>query len=456
MPLTTNSAQSMIPPSRHGLSQLSNRPILSIISISLLLRFTTTLLLLFSHRFLPSFAADATKLSSPLFPSYWEAFVRWDTVYFLEIAKDGYSREQRFAFSPGLPAIFRFGGELLRRVRGAEEVSFEDMVLVGIVSTTLATAGAAILLLSLHLFRSREYSLITSTLFLLAPARAVLHAVPYTEPFSALFTFAGMLTFIQHRDLLSSIMFACGATFRAQGAVMGLGFFGWRWILQRPFAANRLSLKRLVQGIVVTSFLSLISASPFLVFQAHAYREHCSSLTSLRPWCSSTFGFSYGWIQNLLDIDADTNVGPFRYWTLLQLPNFLLASPVLLLSFSASYSYYSSQPRFVLARTLPFLFSPSSPPPEQQRLFLSPALMPFIHLHTATTLLLLVSSHVQIVLRLCIVDPVVWWYATDLVLARAREGEGDRRRRWGERWIWYTIVWGTISIVLWALFLPPA
>ncbi|GAA5898913.1 uncharacterized protein JCM6883_003469 [Sporobolomyces salmoneus] len=443
----------MIPSSRYGLSQLSNRPILSIISISLILRFTTTLLLLVTHRFLPSFDADATKLSSPLFPSYWEAFVRWDTVYFLEIAKDGYTKEQRFAFSPGLPGILRFGGELLRRVRGAEEVSFEDMVLTGIVSTTMATTGAAVLLykLSFQLFRSREYSLATSILFLLAPARAVLHAVPYTEPFSALFTFAGMLSFIQHQDFLSSIMFACGATFRAQGAVLGLGFFGWRWILEKPFAATRFSPRRLVQGIVVTSFLSLISASPFLAFQAYAYREHCSSPILLRPWCSSTFGFSYGWIQSHY-----WNVGPFRYWTLLQLPNFLLASPVLLLSFSASYSYYSSQPRFVRSKTLPFLF-PSSPPPprsssDQRRPFLSPALLPFIHLHTATTLLLLVSSHVQIVLRLCIVDPVVWWYAADLVLAR----DGTEMRRWGERWIWYSVVWGTISIVLWALFLPPA
>jgi phosphatidylinositol glycan class V len=87
-------------------------------------------------------------------------------------------------------------------------------------------------------------------------------------------------------------------------------------------------------------------------------------------------------------------------------------------------------------------------------MFLDLSLLPFIHLHTATTLLLLISSHVQIILRLCIVNPVIWWYATDLVLSTGLEGE--KRRRWGMRWIWYSVIWGTISIVCWALFLPPA
>lgn len=150
------------------------------------------------------------------------------------------------------------------------------------------------------------------------------------------------------------------------------------------------------------------------------------------------------------------DVGPFRYWTLQQLPNFLLAAPVLALSFAASYTYYSSQPHLILSKTLPFIFTapPTSTTTPPRRMFLDLSLLPFIHLHTATTLLLLISSHVQIILRLCIVNPVIWWYATDLVLSTGLEAE--KRRRWGTRWIWYSVIWGTISIVCWALFLPPA
>ena len=191
------------------------------------------------------------------------------------------------------------------------------------------------------------------------------------------------------------------------------------------------------------------------------------------------------------------DVGPFRYWTVQQLPNFLLAAPVLAMSFAASYDYYTHRPRFVVAKTFPFLASsmPSLTPAEEEDdekerskkrrrrgrgaggPFFSPALLPFVHLHTATTVLLSVSAHVQIVLRLCSANPVVWWYVADLVLAGRRGGDDEgaarredcmgrdrdetatrRRRRsvWGQRWIVYTVVWGTVSIICWALFLPPA
>ena len=124
---------------------LLDRPVLSIVLLSLLLRLATSLALLATHSFLPSFDASATLLSSPLNPIY-QAFVRWDTVYFVDIAKEGYTQEQRLAFTPGLPMLLRGGAELLRRVKGAGQASTEDLVLAGMISTTFATTGAAVLL----------------------------------------------------------------------------------------------------------------------------------------------------------------------------------------------------------------------------------------------------------------------------------------------------------------------
>ncbi|GAA6005245.1 hypothetical protein JCM11491_002633 [Sporobolomyces phaffii] len=431
-------------------------PTRAIVLASVLLRLATSLAVLSVHALLPSFDASAARLDSPLAPSY-EGFVRWDSVYFLAIARDGYSHEQRLAFFPGLPGALRIGAELARLLTRGPDLTFEAMVIAGIVLTTLATTGAAVLLykMTLHLSQSPTHSLVTSFLFLLAPARAVLHAVPYTEPLSAFFTFAGMYSFVSRRHVRSSILFACGTLFRAQGAVLGLGFFGWRYMLEQPFRAGRFSFWKLATGTAITAALSLISASPFLAFQAYAHRLYCSQPASVRPWCSSASGFSYDWVQSHY-----WDVGPFRYWTVQQIPNFVLASPVLALSVSASYTFYTSHPRLVLSRTLPFLVSAPTPSRSNRRPFLNPVLIPFVHLHTATTLLLVVSSHVQIVLRLCIVNPVVWWYASDLLLAEETSGDGGQgwrtRKRWGETWVSYSIVWGTVSIALWALFLPPA
>ncbi|GAA5939639.1 GPI-anchor transamidase GPI18 [Sporobolomyces koalae] len=428
-----------------------DRPLVAVTLLSLLLRLATTATIVAVQSVFPAFDASAARLSVPLSPRL-EGLVRWDTVYFLEIAKTGYIHEQRLAFFLGLPALLRAGGQVLAWCRGEHNAALEDMVIAGVGATTFATTAAALCLhrLTTALSMPERYATITTALFLLAPARSVLHAVPYTEPFSALFTYAAMLAYVRHFDLLAAALFAGGTLFRAQGAVLGIGFFGWRYLLEAPFQAKRFSIQRLVIGMLKTAILALIAASPFLVFQHYAYRQFCLSTSAQRPWCSSLTGFSYGWVQRQY-----WDVGPFRYWTLQQLPNFILAAPMLVLSFAASWSYYASQPRLVLARSVPFLRLPRSAcaPAPKGRPFLSPALLPFVHLHTATTVMLLVSAHVQIILRLCITNPVVWWYAADLVLD---VDKGSRRRAWGARWVTYAVVWGSISVVLWALFLPPA
>jgi len=159
----------------------------------------------------------------------------------------------------------------------------------------------------------------------------------------------------------------------------------------------------------------------------------------------------------------------FKYWTPNNIPNFLLATPVLVLSVAASWTFYAHNPRAIVAVTLPFLPPSLLPPlPDQvqnkgkgversqpispPRPFLSPALAPFVHLHSALTLLLVFASHTQIVLRLCASDPVVWWYAAHLCSGP----EGTAGRKWGRRWVAYCVVWGGVACAMWAGFLPPA
>lgn len=87
--------------------------------------------------------------------------------------------------------------------------------------------------LTRQLFPSRpKFAALTALMFLLAPSRPTLHAVPYTEPFAAFFTFLGMSLFSRGRSFLAAVAWAMGSAFRAQGIIIGFGFFGWRYLLE--------------------------------------------------------------------------------------------------------------------------------------------------------------------------------------------------------------------------------
>jgi len=62
------------------------------------------------------------------------------------------------------------------------------------------------------------------------------------------------------------------------------------------------------------------------------------------------------------------------------------------------------------------------------------------------------SSHTQIALRVVSTDPTFWWLLADITF-----DFGEKRiTRLGKIWIAWVIIWGAVSIVLWAGHYPPA
>lgn len=131
------------------------------------------------------------------------------------------------------------------------------------------------------------------------------------------------------------------------------------------------------------------------------------------------------------------NNGLFKYWEPAQIGNWLLAAPMLAISLFASYAYL--QP----------------PIPSQRLLPSNDKRLRGIQLHhLITTLLLVFVGNVQISLRVSVTNPVVWWTAAELAFDWS--GGAGKMTRIGRWWVAWCVIWGAVSLILWAGFYPPA
>ena len=179
--------------------------------------------------------------------------------------------------------------------------------------------------------------------------------------------------------------------------------------------------------------------APFVYHQYTGYQAFCSTSTNKssistdeRPsWCTDTLPLIYSHVQSTY-----WNVGFLRYWTLQQLPNFVIAAPPLaaILSFawwhltrvvpgyvavlgaSVRKGKSTSPPVARDASSHPAIApsahtSTSSPPTTSPALtpFLTPALTPHVLHATFMALVLIFASHVQIVLRFAAAMPATYW-----------------------------------------------
>ncbi len=81
----------------------------------------------------------------------------------------------------------------------------------------------------------------------------------------------------------------------------------------------------------------LLILSPFLWHQYMAYQDFCKPMfesSASPPWCSDTFPSIYSYVQSKY-----WDSGLLKYWTLQQLPNFIISAPVLALLLYTSAQY---------------------------------------------------------------------------------------------------------------------
>ncbi|EIM82964.1 mannosyltransferase [Stereum hirsutum FP-91666 SS1] len=398
-------------------------------------------------------------------PYLTSSLLRWDAFHFTHIAREGYVYEHEWAFSPGLPLVMNIMGRLshfLISLGGGPDLGWENILLRGVGAAVACSSTSTLYRLSFHHLNSTSLALIASLLSLIPSSPVTIHYAAYTEPFFTYFSYKGMLACAKKQWLWATFWFALAGAFRSNGVLLG-GFLIWGLVVE-PLLHGQLSIKKVAYAVFTTA----LTFVPFVAHQVAAYVLFCTpnddkgQIVSTPLWCNKTIPLIYTHVQARY-----WNIGFLNYWTLSQLPNFLLAAPVLTLLFTFTLTHLSHTLPTLLSilkhRLLPSYLNtqkPASPnqtnpdPRTQPKLerppsspFLSSSLTPHAIHALILSLTLLFNSHTQIALRLAASMPLTYWAAAWLVFEKPW---------WGKIWVGWSVVWGAVSVVLWTVFLPPA
>ena len=203
-------------------------------------------------------------------------------------------------------------------------------------------------------------ALCTALLHTLSPAGVFLSA-PYTESLFSLLNITGFALYLQgmnrisgHASLfqrlqvvIAGLIFGFATTIRSNGLLSGLPFL-YDAVARSWAIANHGFSKRRLYDLGALVLGGILVLTGLLIPQIFAYRAYCidSVAGARQPWCTRALPSIYAWVQEhywyvtMSFAGASANRsrvnGFLRYWTISNIPLFLLAAPMLLiLSYTA-------------------------------------------------------------------------------------------------------------------------
>ncbi|KAK4200843.1 GPI mannosyltransferase 2 [Triangularia verruculosa] len=369
----------------------------------------------------------------------------WDAIYFLSSAKRGYVFEQEWAFGAGLPIVVR---GLLQGARylGIAPPADGGVLLEAVVGVMVANTAHLLSVIVLYrlgqvVWRDRTLSLVAALLHTISPAGMFLTA-PYMESSYAFLAFTGYLLFAAScqaesrpvdRDInlvLSGIFFGLATAFRSNGILNGIPF-AWEVLQHLP----RLTQKPLdtTRRLAALGIGGICVALGSIIPQTIAYGEFCSGASDVepRPWCQASLPSIFTFVQ-----EHYWNVGFLRYWTISNLPLFLLATPMLAILVRSGVEQLTSSARQPVTAAKPVESS------QLTSLVQSAAVAQVV-----LAVLAIAMYHVQIITRISSGYPLwYWWVAGSLI----------RGEKMGGYIVKFMILYALIQGVLFTSFLPPA
>ncbi|KAL9550245.1 hypothetical protein MBANPS3_004811 [Mucor bainieri] len=362
-------------------------------------------------------------------------FLRWDALYFLHIAEKGYVYEQETAFFPVMPLLAKLLANTvflpLQSLLGNRYTLLLSGVTVANVSFVLA-AGALYKLTLAVLPKNKQLAYVSSIAFCLSPPAMFMSSF-YTESIFALMTFTGMRWIIEKKYVQAALIWGVASAVRSN-AIVYAGFFFYDLVLLRF-----IHRKNVVTGLGRSIVYTAITASGFALFQYFAYREFCSLD---RPWCTDKLPLIYSFVQK-----EYWDVGFMSYYEVKQIPNFVLAAPIIGLSVCGLNGYIRHN------ATEFWTLGIRRGERNNSDDYYSSKLAVFIYLWAFLLLFATTNMHIQVIIRFFTSVPPLYWYVGNLWI----KGFCESKHTWmANAVLGYFAIYGLIGIVLFSSFLPPA
>ncbi|AMD21284.1 HER005Cp [Eremothecium sinecaudum] len=380
---------------------------------------------------------------------WYHKLLSWDSVYFIKIAIHAIENENfdtrlvnpefehEWVFSPfAWAAALRY-----MKAPGLKQLDalIDSLLWRGcILNLVLHYVSVWILYaLTLQTFpKNHDLALKTALLFIISSAAGFLIA-PYSEPTSFTLSFTGMLLREYALDynvyglialkknrwvpyLLSSLMFSLATVNRSNCIILGIYYLCDLFKLLRQ------------RNYLVAFWFPIMAGLLMLTtfFYNHyllPYKAFCSQDSQ---WCSENrFGIPFPTNLFYSYLQAKYwNVGFLNYWSVNNIPNFIIALPnIVLIWYSTIYFSYQ---------------------------YPLESLRPLVYITRVFLLILVVFVHVQIVNRVFSFIPLHLWYLSDRLIKTKGDAKGDDKLVY--YYVHWLIFWVPLQTVLFAAFLPPA
>lgn len=371
---------------------------------------------------------------------------RWDAIYFIHIAEHGYIYQNSLAFFPLFPFLVKFIANTFCYILQFALV-YRNVILVSAVICNVTFFALSVILL-FRLGRNVLDNCYTAykacLLFCINPA-SIFMVASYSETLYFFCVVCGLYYLESSRKMLTVFMFALSSLARSNG-LLNIGFLLYESLGMTLRSFSGISITKMTAKMLafrICTFFNIVLAQltylfisvvlflvPFILYQIYYVNEifckiDTSTLSaipnhlvtyglnrgyhiigdSIPPWCNLTIPLSYSYIQS-----SHWGVGFMKYYELKQIPNFLLAVPVTVLSVGCVWCYFKWNRRTCLTLGMESdITAIKKNDGERRCLWNNPRLLPYVVHILMLTLFGWMFIHIQ-------VKSILWLYKTITIL----------------------------------------